>query len=63
MSPYCDCSVGHAIQVHFLGFTISVYLDFLFVSLGLNVRLSLFFFESSTDIRWFGLGYSPFLCF
>jgi hypothetical protein len=42
MRPYCDCSVRHVIQVNFLGFTISGYLDFLFVSLRLNVGLSLF---------------------
>jgi hypothetical protein len=32
MSPYCDYSVGLVIQVHFLGFTISGYFDFLSLS-------------------------------
>jgi hypothetical protein len=43
MSSYCDCCVGHVNQVHFLGFTINGFFDFLFVSLDFNLRLSLFF--------------------
>jgi hypothetical protein len=43
MSPYRDSSIRHVIQVYFLGLTISSYPDFLFVSLGLDVELFLFF--------------------
>jgi hypothetical protein len=43
MRPYRDCSIRHVIQVYFLGLTIISYLDFLFVSLSLDVRFSLFF--------------------
>jgi hypothetical protein len=44
MSPYRDCSIGHVIQVYFLGLTISGYLDIFFFSLGLNIG---FFFSSA----------------
>jgi hypothetical protein len=63
MSPYDDCSIRHIIQVHFLGFTISRYLDLLFVSLGFDVGFFFFLRENSADTRWFVLGYDPFLCF
>jgi hypothetical protein len=43
MSPYRDCSIRHVIQVYFLGLAISSYIDFLFVSLGFDIRFSLFF--------------------
>jgi hypothetical protein len=43
VSPNCDCSIGHIIQVYFLGFTISCYLNLFFVLLGLFVRFLSFF--------------------
>jgi hypothetical protein len=43
LSPNCDRSIGHVVQVHFLGFTISRYLDLFFVSFGLFLRFFSFF--------------------
>jgi hypothetical protein len=43
VNPNGDHSIGHIVQVHFLGFTISRYLDLFIVLLGLFVGFFSFF--------------------